>query len=133
MYLFLDTNFSVAVVMYKDNISTSFSINSFPLKICILCLIHYSLRGRRFGKKESFPRVHCPPLPPPTPRPSKTSGTSLEQSIGIPVLIGAVTDPGEGPRAPLIFKPNCGPRVEKKFFETVPLYLRVWMTAPLHH
>ena len=120
MYLFLDTNFSVAVVMYKDNISTSFSINSFPLKICILCLIHYSLRGRRFGKKKSFPCVHCPPPPPLATHLSQTSGTSLEQSIEIPVLIGAVTDPGEGPGAPLIFRPTCGPRAERKFLRLPP-------------
>ena len=133
MYLFLDTNFSVAVVMYKDNISTSFSINSFPLKICILCLIHYSLRGRRFGKKESFPRVPCPP-PAFATHLLQTNGTSLEQSIEISVLIGAVADTGEGPGPPpLIFRPNCGPKGRKKNFETAPLlalylpYLKVWI------
>ena len=63
---------------------------------------------------------------------SQTSGTSLEQSVEIPVLIGAVTDAGEGPGAPLIFRPNCGPRAEKNFFETAPFYLRVWMTARPH-
>ena len=48
-----------------------------------------------------------------------------------------MADPGEvpgGPPAPLIFRPNWGPKGRKRFFfETAPsptpLYLRVWMTT----
>ena len=44
-----------------------------------------------------------------------------------------VADPGEGPRgpAPPYFYTKLRPEgPEKKFFETVPPYLRVWMTGP---
>ena len=40
----------------------------------------------------------------------------------------SVADPGEG--APLIFRPNWGPKGrKKKFWRPSPAYLRVWMTA----
>ena len=40
----------------------------------------------------------------------------------------SVADPGEG--APLIFRPNWGPKGRKKnFWRPSPAYLRVWMTA----
>ena len=35
----------------------------------------------------------------------------------------------EGARA-LIFKPNCGGRVENNFWRPPPPYVRVWMAAP---
>ena len=66
------------------------------------------------------------PLPSPTPPPlathlSQISGTSLEQSVEIPVLIGAVADPGEGPwHPPPFFRPNCGPKSPKNFFVIGP-------------
>ena len=77
------------------------------------------------------------PLPSPTPPPlathlSQISGTSLEQSVEIPVLIGAVADPGEGPwHPPLFLDQTVARRAQKIFLLLAPLYLRVWMTAPL--
>ena len=44
----------------------------------------------------------------------------------------SVADPGEG--APLIFRPNWGPKGrKKKFWRPSPAYLRVWMTAAPPH
>ena len=37
---------------------------------------------------------------------------------------------GSGGPAPLIFRPNEARRAGKRFLETAPPYLRVWMTAP---
>ena len=44
-----------------------------------------------------------------------------------------VVDPGRDPPSPLIFRPNWGPKSQKKIFETSPppLYLRVWMSTAL--
>ena len=39
-----------------------------------------------------------------------------------------VVDLGEGPPPPSIFRPNWGPKDQKKFLDTAPPYLRVWMT-----
>ena len=45
-----------------------------------------------------------------------------------------VADPGEGPGGgpvpPLFLDQTEAQRAEKNFFQTVPPYLRVWMTAP---
>ena len=44
-----------------------------------------------------------------------------------------VADPGEGPGGPcprLFLDQNEARRGEKHFFEAVPPYVRVWMTAP---
>jgi len=93
---------------------------------------------REKGKLPTRPLPFPPPL---ATHLSQISGTSLEQSVEIPVLIGAVADPGEGPRPPLIFRPNCGPKSRKKFFWDCPHppfisgsgwlrplpYLKVWI------
>ena len=45
----------------------------------------------------------------------------------------AVADPGEGPGGPslpLVLDQTEAPGTEKNFWETVPPYLRVCMTAP---
>ena len=43
---------------------------------------------------------------------------------------GGARGEGGGGLAPLIFGPNCGPKCRKKFFETAPPILRVYMTLP---
>ena len=37
---------------------------------------------------------------------------------------------GPGGSAPLLFRPNWGPKGQKHFFGRPPPYVRVWMTAP---
>ena len=82
-------------------------------------------------EKGKLPARPLPSPPPLATHLSQTSGTSLEQSVEIPVLIGAVTDPGEGPGPPLIFRPNCGPRAEKIFLRLPPLSQRLDDCPPI--
>ena len=66
-------------------------------------------------EKGKLPARPLPSPPPLATHLSQTSGTSLKQSVEIPVLIGAVTDPGEGPGA-LLFLDQTVAQGPKKFF-----------------
>lgn len=61
------------------------------------------LAWQAIREKGKLPARPLPSPPPLATHLSQISWTSLEQSVEIPVLIGAVADPGEGPRHPPYF------------------------------